>query len=172
MAKTLNRQPYSVAVNQNDVGYFNHTEFKGMCDKKNDINVDPLTFGDVKNVYIDEAGVLKSRPPIKFDDTDAYILNQWNFGPYILRFYRVIVNSDNEVVNNPADYDMEDLSFLFEIKCVSHTITSDGDISSWKMPISDWNYIPKVFCTQIEDKIFFWFAGIDFIALNTSRSIF
>ena len=40
------------------VKFFTHAEFKGICDSKNDVLVDQLTFSDAKNIYIDEANVL------------------------------------------------------------------------------------------------------------------
>lgn len=83
MAKTINRNPYSVATPEVDYNFFNHTEWKGKVSNKNFLAVDQQTFEDCKNVYISSEGLLKSRPSIKFDDFDELseykILDSWIF---------------------------------------------------------------------------------------------
>nr|DAR14310.1 MAG TPA: hypothetical protein [Caudoviricetes sp.] len=66
--KTINRNPMSVKqLDYNDVNYkfFNHANWKGMCEDKNYMGVDQETFAECDNVYIDEDFILKSRPSIK-----------------------------------------------------------------------------------------------------------
>ena len=65
MAKTVNRNPYSVNISKQDDKFFTHSEWKGLCTNKNYFNIDQQTFEDCKNVYIDGDGLLKSRPAIK-----------------------------------------------------------------------------------------------------------
>lgn len=66
--KTINRSPMSVKqLDYDDVNYkfFNHVNWKGMCEDKNYMGVDQETFAECDNVYIDEDYILKSRPSIK-----------------------------------------------------------------------------------------------------------
>lgn len=66
--KTINRSPMSVKqLDYSDVNYkfFNHVNWKGMCEDKNYMGVDQETFAECDNVYIDEDLILKSRPSIK-----------------------------------------------------------------------------------------------------------
>lgn len=64
MARTINRTPYT--VDEPDISYkfFNHNNWKGVCDDKNFLGVDQESFADAKNVYIDAEGVLKTRPSV------------------------------------------------------------------------------------------------------------
>ena len=90
--RTINRQPISVnQLDYDNVGYkfFNHSNWKGMCDDKNYLGVDQETFADCDNVYIDGEAVLRSRPSIKRDTitSKGSILNGdmiKTFGNYVL----------------------------------------------------------------------------------------
>lgn len=160
MGNTFNRQPFSVPVGYSEkTGMFMHAEFKGICDNLNNVTVDQLTFADAKNIYLNENNILSSRPAFKFYDGDAYIVEQWVFGIYNLRLYRISTDS----------------YYTFIIRCVSHKDANNDNIEyGWKIKksvIGD-DYAPKVTCAQIEDKIFIWFAGIDFIDFNTSTLSF
>lgn len=89
MVRTVNRQPYTVKqLDYGDVKYkfFNHSNWKGVCDDKNYLGVDQETFADSKNVYVDSEGILKSRPSVK-----QYVMTQsglkeiydvWTFGQW------------------------------------------------------------------------------------------
>lgn len=63
--RTINRSVKQVAVNEVDNYFFNHVNWKGLCDDKNYLQVDQETLADTNNVYVDLHNVLKSRPPIK-----------------------------------------------------------------------------------------------------------
>ena len=66
--RTINRQPYSVKqLSYGDIKYkfFNHSNWKGVCDDKNYLSIDQETFADSNNVYVDGEGVLRSRPSLK-----------------------------------------------------------------------------------------------------------
>lgn len=68
--KTFNKAPSSVKqYGYDDLNYqfFNHSNWKGLCDNKNYIGVDQETFEECNNVYIDENALLSSRPAIKRD---------------------------------------------------------------------------------------------------------
>lgn len=87
MARTLNRQPYSVDTDV-DIKYkfFNHVNWKGLTDDKNYFNVDQETFEDCKNVYIDSDGLLKSRPSFKTTNITGSTKadEMWCFGDIIV----------------------------------------------------------------------------------------
>lgn len=158
MARTIKRQPFTVSTNAKDYTksyIFGQTQFNGLYDGENDITVDQQTFADTENVYVDEKGVFTSRNPFKFNDGEAHIIEQWSFSTYKLRMYRI--------------YDSE--QFIFVLRCVSHNVE---DEMQWVVPENElgWDFVPKTTCVQIEDKIFVWFAGVDFVAFNTSRMKF
>ena len=83
MVKTIHRRPIVVDTDiDNNAQFFNHLNWKGICTVKNYPNLDPETFEDCKNVYIDEQGLLKSRPMFRAAnplDTDDNIVNIWSF---------------------------------------------------------------------------------------------
>lgn len=192
MARTIRRQPFSVSTNSSDYPksyFFNQAQFKGLCDNQNDVSIDPQTFADVKNMYVDENGILTSRPPLKFYDGEAYIIDQWMFGTYGLRLYRILCRVEESTdengniikslvrVDEPQMYPIEELYFAFQLLSITHN-TYEGILPSgeqaygalqWTIPVETlgWDFIPKVTCAQIEDKIFVWFAGVDFVAFNT-----
>lgn len=98
MVRTINRQPYTVKqLDYGDVKYkfFNHSNWKGVCDDKNYLGVDQETFADSKNVYVDSEGLLKSRPSVKqyimTQQGLQYIYDVWTFGQWTV--YEV--RSDN-----------------------------------------------------------------------------
>lgn len=89
MVRTINRQPYTVKqLDYGDVKYkfFNHSNWKGVCDDKNYLGVDQETFADSKNVYVDSEGLLKSRPSVKqyimTQEGLQYIHDVWTFGQW------------------------------------------------------------------------------------------
>ena len=159
MAQTFNRQPLSVSGRQPADRFFVHNKFDGLCDDKNDVTIDAYSYSELRNMYIDDDGVLTSRPPLKFADKHAYILHEWQFSEYLVRYCRVLVNGE----------------FKFIFYCPNRT-----DINVWlyTFPVKNndnnmgWDEIPEVHAQQIEDKIYFWFAGYDFFCLNTSKNVF
>lgn len=179
MIRTVNRQPMSVPVKGNKDKFFNQVEFKGLCDKQNDVTVDAQTFSDVENMFVDDDNILTSRPPLKFYDGEAHIVDQWFFGSYGLRLYRIqtqmkYVDTD-EVIKNELDTPIEYFSFI--LRCISHETVQGPekfDILQWFIPVNEvgYNFLPKVNLTQLEDKIYIWFAGADFVCFNTSGLYF
>lgn len=121
MVKTINRTPYTVDTpSTREIGnkFFNHANWKGMCEDRNFIGIDQETFADCNNVYIDAESILKSRPSIKYSDISTYakegvtdltdktrIYKVYTFGEYVifygnnttngntLTFYKIV--SDN-----------------------------------------------------------------------------
>lgn len=175
--RTVKRQPFSVPIRQTKDGFFNHTIFKGLCDNKNDVSIDPETFADVNNIFVDESNILTSRPPLKFFDGEAYIIDQWIFGNIGLRLHRTQTTATYTDTGLPVldDWGQPVPFFLFVLRCITHeTVDSPsqgiyGEMQ-WLIPVSTMgdDFIPKVTHVQIEDKIYTWFAGIDFICFNTA----
>ena len=158
--KTVNRQTFSVDYDLDDLnqGMFSMTEFKGICDRENDVTVDQSTFSKAENVYVNDNSVLASRAPFKFADGEAYIVNELYFGVYGLRIYKQVSDS----------------TYTFTIACFTHeTYTNDTDkFSTHQFVYSGTDDItldiPKVTGIQIEDKVFIWFAGQEIIVFNTA----
>lgn len=108
MVSTINRQPYQ--VKQLDYGdikhkFFNHTNWKGVCDDKNYLGIDQETFADSKNVYVDNEGILKSRPSIKLRKKGAYgsFVDCWTFGNFVV--YQIVNNNKNYLMINEIQAD-------------------------------------------------------------------
>lgn len=85
--RTINRQPYSVKqLSYGDIKYkfFNHSNWKGVCDDKNYLSIDQETFADSNNVYVDGEGVLRSRPSLKIMTIEGLqdVVDVWTFGPW------------------------------------------------------------------------------------------
>ena len=69
MGITYNRRPVGVSVpssNDSKHHFFNHYNWKGINQNRNFLTVDQETFADSNNVYVDDEGVLKSRPPLRY----------------------------------------------------------------------------------------------------------
>lgn len=114
MIKTFNRAPISVNTpdDKNIKNYFfNHYNWKGMCDDKNILAVDQETFSDCKNVYVDSEGLLRSRPSLKIktvtysnagnEYTLSDILDVWTFNDVTVylstsdkKYYLTFVNKN------------------------------------------------------------------------------
>ena len=96
MAKTFNRYPMSVNTpDKQDIKdyFFNQYNWKGICEDKNYLAVDQYTSADAKNVYVDDEGMLRSRPSLKaFANTLGKILDVQLFGK--LTVYYTYVEND------------------------------------------------------------------------------
>ena len=112
MIKTFNRRPLSVNTpSGKDVehNYLNQYNWKGLIDNKNFLAVDQESFADCNNVYVDEQGLLKSRPSLKVKTISIVngeeklqlgdIVNVWNFTDTIVyestyenKYYLTFVN--------------------------------------------------------------------------------
>ena len=172
---TFRRTPLQNNVDFGDLngGFFSYTKFGGLCDNRNDAVIDQETFADCKNVFVDTNELLTSRPPFKFLDDEAYIVKKWVFGEYTLQFHRVPIDADGNRVDSSADLD--NISFLFILRCISHDTIDDVDNGAygalaWQIDASDlgWDNMPKIKPVHIEDKIYFWFAGVSFVCFNTA----
>jgi hypothetical protein len=68
MARTFNRPPLTVNTpSASDIKqyFFNQYKWKGLSSNNNFLSVDQETFSDCNNVYVDDEGLLKSRPSMK-----------------------------------------------------------------------------------------------------------
>lgn len=160
--KTTNRKTFSVDYNLDNLnlGFFNFTQYKGLCDTNNDITVDQNSFSELNNIYVDNNSVLASRSPIKFNDNDIFIADEWHIGDYGLRLYRI-------------RYSGSENYYLYIISCFTHDLftnnTDKFQAYSFKYVINDDNdklEVPKVSLVEIEDKVFIWFAGQAIIVFN------
>jgi hypothetical protein len=87
----------SVGVPDIRYKYFNHYNWKGLNTNKNYFDIDPETFEDCQDVYVDENGVLKSRPSVKIlEDGLKDVIDEWIFGD--IRVYRT---ENNLYVSEP-----------------------------------------------------------------------
>ncbi len=104
--KTINRTPYSVDIpTSKELGnkYFNHSNWKGMCEDKNFIGVDQETFIDCNNVYIDAEAILKSRPSIKRISGTLSIpwYKVFKFGNYYVEYGDISISRKEILIVNP-----------------------------------------------------------------------
>lgn len=172
---TFRRIPLQNNIDFDDLngGFFRYTKFGGLCDNRNDAVIDQETFADCKNVFVDTSELLTSRPPFKFLDNEAYIVKKWVFGEYTLQFHRVPIDDNGNRVDSSII--RNNTSFLFILRCISHVTIDDIDNGAysalaWQIDARDlgWEKIPKIKPVQIEDKIYFWFAGVSFVCFNTA----
>ena len=144
--RTINRAPFTVNEPDVDYKFFNHYNWKGLNTNKNYFDIDQETFEDCQDVYMDENGVLKSRPTLKVMTSEGLtnIQDMWTFGN--IRVYKtgnklVIVDNGNYEV---PDVDDDVKLIMFDNKLLIFTPTSmryyfNGTISS----MEDLVYIPE-----------------------------
>lgn len=169
MVRTINRQPYTVKqLDYGDVKYkfFNHSNWKGVCDDKNYLGVDQETFADSKNVYVDSEGLLKSRPSVKLDGLSSlfqkvnlYIKNIETFGQWYvvyrsdnyLELRKVGVNltiktSDTPITESYKLVQADQKIFVFRKNKLSYfdlsSYTDIHPIANWVEDASDKIYVP------------------------------
>lgn len=116
--RTINRQPYSVKqLNYGDIKYkfFNHSNWKGVCDDKNYLGVDQETFADSNNMYVDSEGILRSRPSLK-QYAGAYTDVQ-TYGEYIVyeRAADALVRRRISVSKNGTTLQFTDDTYLITV---------------------------------------------------------
>lgn len=91
--RTINRPPASVGIPDVDYKYFNHYNWKGLNTNENYYDLDPETFESAENIYVDEKGILKSRPSLHpLDKNLTNIIKSWSFGH--VQVY--LTDADNE----------------------------------------------------------------------------
>lgn len=180
MIKTFNRTPISVNTpNDKNIKnyFFNHYNWKGMCDDKNILAVDQETFSDCKNVYVDSEGLLRSRPSLKIktvtytnagnEYTLSDILDVWTFNDVTVylstsdkKYYLTFVNK------NVTDHIQRELKYT----------DSNGESHSYSkvMPILADN---KVFIFSEHDFNYYdiekniYATAIDFIYIPTTSVV-
>lgn len=109
MPRLYHRQPLQLKTPNADSiknYYFNHYTWKGINEDKNYLTVDQETFADAKNVYVDDNGILTSRPGlIQSKDVSFYVHNFWSFSNIVVYLIDsnnsknlLIVDGDTEVI--------------------------------------------------------------------------
>ena len=174
MIRTFNRQPFNVATpDKEDVNhkYLNQYNWKGKVENKNFIDVDQESFSDCNNVYVNEEGLLRSRPSIKFKNVKTNIneneiiltdiLDVWTFNDVIV--YKTFVENNYYLtfVNNNFENALQHISseniklilvdkkiFIFSETSFSYYSLSDNTYNDAK----DFIYIPttKIYVNNVE----------------------
>ena len=107
--KTYNRNPLSFSTPSSSSlseNYFVHSNWKGISDNKNVLTVDEETFAVSNNVYVDEEGLLKSRPSLKYKKLLiegrelVNILSFWKFSDVIVY---LVLDEDYELIFQLGD---------------------------------------------------------------------
>ena len=91
MARTVNRQPLQVSTSSGTYSkdeFFNQVNWKGMNVDKNFLVADGESFESCNNVYVNEQGILRSRPALKIDNSfDEGVVKCWRISGEV--FYLV-----------------------------------------------------------------------------------
>ena len=128
MARTLNRQPFSVSTpssNEAKDYFFNHINWKGMSDDKNFLTSDQETFESCKNVYVDTEGLLRSRPSLKLKKFINNIVNFWIFSNKILYLVKSENSFDIKIYNDNDELLYESVNGLYKTDRLSPIEVSD-----------------------------------------------
>ena len=178
MPRTFNREPHLVNLpSKNDVKnyFFNHNNWTGFNDDKNFVAIDQQSFSACKNVYVNEEGILRSRPYIKVKDREGgvnmtQVIDAWEFGPvnvyksyitsntippvttYVLQFVNEDFDSSCQfgLVSNEVKLIVKDRKiFIFEPTTFNYYDMDTNTVSS----ANDFIYIPvnKVVTDGVED---------------------
>ena len=168
--KIVNRQPFSIDYDLDDInqGIFVISEFKGICDNKNDVTIDQSTFSDANNIYVDTNNVLQSRSPIKFNDNTGHIVNQWYFGEYGIRLVEIFETTED--VEHHTYY-----LYCFTHECYFNETDKKYNYIILTRPIDTDNKrddkVIKITPVWIEDKVFFWIAGMGIYVFNLAGEL-
>lgn len=130
--KTINRNPMSVKqLGYNDIDYkfFTQADWKGINEDENVVTVDPETFSEAENVYINEDGVLKSRPSItsvgapwsnlfsanQIIDLDNYIISNDNNNLTGTNLYKLGLYITNKQTGEQYNYNPHQNNGTFDL---------------------------------------------------------
>ena len=120
MARTIHRQPNIVDTDVDvDIQFHSHSNWKGLCDDKNYLNVDQETFEDCKNVYMSSDALLKSRPSFKCKNESIKYIKKWIFGDVIfaLTETKALIQLSPKLIayaiKNPMLFQKEGIIFVF-----------------------------------------------------------
>lgn len=178
--RTTNRQNFTVPTNgYPEAQLFAQTTFKGLVDTKNDVTIDQMTLADVKNVYIDDTNLLKSRPPIKFDRRTTASLIKTNIiyekqiGSYSICVTRHLFN-DKGIINNVISYletgNVDDITLRFTVSTSNIINASFFKDYPLRELDYDWDYEPKICCIPIKNKVFFWLDDTAKVLVNKTET--
>ena len=178
--RTTNRQNFTVPTNgYPEAQLFAQTTFNGLVDTKNDVTIDQMTLADVKNVYIDDTNLLKSRPPIKFDSRTTASLIKTNIiyekqiGSYSICVTRHLFNG-REIINDVVSYletgNVDDITLRFVVSTSNIIDASFSKDYSLRELNYDWDYEPKICCIPIKNKVFFWLDDMAKVLVNKTET--
>ena len=115
MIRTFNRAPITVdtpSSSQVKQYFFNQQNWKGVIDNKNFLTADQESFSDSKNVYVNEEGLLKSRPSMKLKKDN--VTRAWEFTDTKV-YYDA---GDFEIICKGQSYIYKTRTFLTTIKII------------------------------------------------------
>lgn len=151
MGRTVNRTPFTVDKPSVSNKFFNQVNWKGICTNKNYFNIDQETFEDCENIHIDDDGVLKSRPPLKYYGIDS-VKRIWNFSKAVYLEYEdgrgenILLELDRNSGEKLYEYRVTVDFDLFEHKNNTFLVRQDAvyvlDKGEHKNA-SDYTYIPE-----------------------------
>lgn len=152
MTMTINRRPLSVNVPKRKnvaAKYFNTYEWKGIVDDLNYLAVDQNSFSDCNNVYVDEEGVLRSRPALQAEDIVVKINNNETTLAHITN---VTVFNDVTVYQSHNGGGL--INYLtFVQKDVENSVQYEMSYTT-SGPVSTTTYFDKVKLVLADQKIF------------------
>lgn len=157
--KTFNRRPYQVgSPSSSDVKdyYFNHFNWKGMSTDKNFLASDQETFEECNNVYMDEEGILRSRPALQVSNKFRSCERFWVFGGIVVYLIKeplrlLFVNDGIETSQNIANENVlllmkSDKIFCFTTSEIYAYDVNDKTVKNANSSI----YIPTVSVSSID----------------------
>ena len=111
MANTFNRRPSLVNLPNSDVmsnSFFTHSNWSGVNENRNVLNVDQQSFVDASNVWVDAKGVLCSRPTVKmynknvldmftFDNVKVSVTKSARGDKIRIRIYNYYINGYRDI---------------------------------------------------------------------------
>lgn len=147
MPRTIYRQPNVVDTDiDTNIKFHSHSNWKGICDDKNYLNIDQETFEDCKNVYMSSDALLKSRPSFKIKNNTEKITKKWVFGDVIFVLDNegtLIQKQPGEIIYtlvNPSIFQKEGIIFVF----AENGIWYYDDVSKQLQDAKDLLYVPEV----------------------------
>ena len=149
MARTFNRRPdYVSGPSSSDIKTYNlnQTTFTGINESKNYLTVDQNSFADAENMYVDQEGLLRSRPSLKSSEVLKKDSTIKVFGEYIVQLYlnTVVVNGVKfENLQGVDNYTtvFRNSRYLYIMGSTYHIIDLDN-LNGNELNIDNFVYIP------------------------------
>lgn len=173
MAKTVNRYPSINDINYKklNTNYFVHSQFKGKQDNKNDALIDPNTFADCKNIYIDTNENLVSRAPFKINTDKIFLVDEEYVNGIKCSVYKFFRSSFNTTMYTFGDgFGTPRYNIFIYIEGCPEFLHLNLDIL---LP-DNIRYTSKldIKFTCIESYILIWVAGLDLFVYDVKNKLF